>query len=98
MLSACSTGWRPQAAEGIELSGDDILGLPGALLEGGARSIVVSIPKAIDDVTRDVHGRLPRLPRRRRDPARRLPRTQLQLLDSEHEPYTWAGLVCYAVR
>ena len=53
MLSACSTGWRPQAAEHIELTGDDILGLPSALLEAGARSIVVSIPKAIDDVTRE---------------------------------------------
>ena len=39
VLSACSTGWRPQAAEGIELSGDDVLGLPGAVLEAArARS------------------------------------------------------------
>ena len=26
VLSACSTGWRPEAAEGIALTGDDVLG------------------------------------------------------------------------
>jgi CHAT domain-containing protein/tetratricopeptide (TPR) repeat protein len=97
VLSACSTGWRPQAAEGIELTGDDILGLPGALLEGGARSIVVSIPKAIDEVTRQFmvayHGR--------REvgatPLVAFRDTQRELLGSEHEPYKWTGIVCYAV-
>lgn len=98
VLSACSTGWRPQAAEGIELSGDDMLGLPSALLEGGARSIVVSIPKANDAVTRDfmvsyhVHragGETPLMAFRQ---------TQLELLGSDHQPYEWVGLVCYSVR
>ena len=73
VLSACSTGWRPQAAQGIELSGDDVLGLPGALLEAGARAVVVSIPKAADEATRDVHARLPRSPRRGPAAARRVP-------------------------
>ena len=45
-----------------------------------------------------VHGRLPPAPRRRRHTARGLCGIQLQLLESEHEPYKWAGIVCYAVR
>ncbi|MGZ4852704.1 MAG: CHAT domain-containing protein, partial [Halobacteriota archaeon] len=48
VLSACSTGYRPTEVQGIALSGDDILGLPGAFLEAGIRSILVSIPKASD--------------------------------------------------
>ena len=98
VLSACSTGWRPQAAEDIELSGDDVLGLPGALLEGGARSIVVSIPKAIDAVTRDFMVAYHGFRAGGETPLQAFQKTQLQLLQSEHEPYKWAGLVCYAVR
>jgi tetratricopeptide (TPR) repeat protein len=98
VLSACSTGWRPQAAEGIELSGDDVLGLPGAVLEGGASSIVVSIPKAIDEVTRDFMVAYHTARAGGETPLAAFRTTQLQLLDSEHEPYTWAGLVCYSVR
>ena len=48
ILSACSTGWRPMEVQDIQLVGDDILGLPGAFLEAGARSVLVSIPKAVD--------------------------------------------------
>lgn len=51
ILSACSTGYRPTKVQGVELSGDDIVGLPGAFLEAGARSVLVSIPKARGDVT-----------------------------------------------
>ena len=98
VLSACSTGWRPQAAEGIELTGDDILGLPSALLEAGARSIVVSIPKAIDDVTREFMVAYHRRRAGGDTPLVAFRGTQLQLLESEHEPYKWAGIVCYAVR
>jgi len=51
VLSACSTGYRPTAVRDIPLSGDDVLGLPAALLEAGARSLLVSIPPARDDAT-----------------------------------------------
>jgi CHAT domain-containing protein/tetratricopeptide (TPR) repeat protein len=48
ILSACSTGQRPTVVQGVALAGDDILGLPGAFLEAGARAVLVSIPPAND--------------------------------------------------
>jgi CHAT domain-containing protein len=51
VLSACATGRRALAAQGVELAGDDIVGLPGAFLEAGARSVLVSIPPASDAAT-----------------------------------------------
>jgi CHAT domain-containing protein len=99
VLSACSTGWRPQSAQGIELRGDDILGLPGALLEAGARSVVVSIPKADDQATRTFmlayHGRRAA----GAPPLAAFRATQEELLSAGgHAPYTWSGLVCYSCR
>lgn len=47
VLAACSTGFRPVTeAQGVRLSGDDALGLPGAFLEAGAAALLVSIPLA----------------------------------------------------
>ena len=46
ILSACSSGWRPMKFKDIELSGDDIMGLPGAYLEAGVKSVLVSISPA----------------------------------------------------
>jgi CHAT domain-containing protein len=98
VLSACSTGWRPLTAQGIALDGDDVLGLPGALLEAGARTIVVSITKAVDEATAAFmaayHGR--RAAGRSALAAFR--ETQCELLASGRPPYTWSGLVCYGVR
>ena len=51
ILSACSTGHRPTEVGGVPLVGDDIVGLPGAFLEAGVRSVLVSIPPAGDEVT-----------------------------------------------
>lgn len=45
-LAACSTGVRPEAAGGVRLLGDDVVGLPAALLEAGAASILVSVTLA----------------------------------------------------
>lgn len=98
VLSACSTGWRPQAARGVRLHGDDILGLPGALLEAGARSILVSIPKADDEGTSvfmtGYHGRRAQ----GIEPLRAFRETQRELLASGRPPGTWSGLVFYGVR
>jgi len=96
VLSACSTGWRPMTAQGVTLEGDDILGLPGALLEAGARSIVVSIPKANDKVTAAF---MTAYHRRRVDnsPLIAFNQTQREMLAGANEPYTWSGLVCYGV-
>ncbi len=51
VLSACHTGYRPTKVGGVPLTGDDVLGLPGAFLEAGVRSVLVSIPLAREDVT-----------------------------------------------
>lgn len=48
VLAACSTGYRPNRVSDIELVGDDIVGMPAAVLEAGASSVLVSIPKASD--------------------------------------------------
>jgi CHAT domain-containing protein len=48
ILSACNTGQRALKVQNVELTGDDILGLPGAFLEAGVRSVLVSIPPASD--------------------------------------------------
>ena len=97
VLSACSTGWRPMTAQGVALEGDDILGLPGALLEAGARAIIVSIPKADDKATAAF---MTAYHRHRGDssPLAAFNQTQREMLASANEPYTWSGLVCYGVR
>ena len=96
ILSACSSGWRPTKVQGIELSGDDILGLPGSFLEAGARSVLVSIPMADDRATCRFmtiyhHNRL-----NRKTPLTSLQETQNTMLsNSEYEPFTWIGFTVY---
>ncbi|MDF0667788.1 MAG: CHAT domain-containing protein [Nitrospira sp.] len=46
ILSACSTGWRPNQVGDVILTADEILGIPAGFLEAGARTVLVSIPKA----------------------------------------------------
>jgi len=73
VLSGCSTGWRPSQVVGVELSGDDMLGLAAAFLEAGVRSILVSVPPAADLATYELmvgyHRRAPC----RRAPGHRVP-------------------------
>lgn len=80
----------------MALSGDDILGLPGAFLEAGIRSVLVSIPRAHDDATlrfmtiyheNRAEGMLPLIALRE---------TQKTMLSgSEHPPYLWMGFTVY---
>jgi CHAT domain-containing protein len=51
VLSACSSGHRATAVDGVPLSGDDVVGLVGAFLEAGTRAVVVSITRARDDAS-----------------------------------------------
>lgn len=46
VLSACSTGWRPCEVQDVVLRADEVLGIPAGFLEAGARTVLVSIPKA----------------------------------------------------
>ena len=98
VLSACSTGWRPMDAGRIKLRGDDILGLPGALLEAGARAIVVSIPEASDIGTEMFMTAYHRRRATGTPPLAAFCQTQRELLGGDLSPHTWTGIVCYAVQ
>jgi len=96
VLSACSTGRRPTAVQGVALTGDDILGLPGALLEAGARSILVSIPPAREDATLSFMTVYHENRAKGRTPLHALQEAQMAMLsDSLLEPYLWIGLTAY---
>jgi CHAT domain-containing protein len=95
VLSACSTGWRPQAVDELVLTGDDALGLPAAALEAGARFMLVSICPIDDEaalaLTAGYHGeRLAGHP-----PVVALNRTQVQMLAGEHDPSFWITATGY---
>ncbi len=96
ILSACSTGYRPTEVKGVELSGDDIVGLPGAFLEAGARSILVSIPKARGDVTLQFMTIYHENRAEGKSPMFALQATQEMMLSSPlYEPYLWIGFTVY---
>jgi CHAT domain-containing protein len=96
VLSACSTGYRPTRVAGIDLTGDEILGLPGAFLEAGVRSVLVSIPPARDDAAMTFMRIFHRLRYRGADPLAALQKTQTRMLeDSTYPPYLWIGFALY---
>jgi CHAT domain-containing protein len=96
VLSACSSGWRPLEVQDIELSGDDILGLPGAFLEAGARSVLVSIPYADDEAAYRFMVLYHEFRSQGRTPMTALQETQIRMLeDSRYEPFTWVGFTVY---
>jgi len=96
ILSACSLGYRPVEAQGVPLSGDDLIGLPGAFLEAGAQSVLVSIPKARDDATLDFmtlyhEQRVDGVP-----PLFALQTTQKRMINSQrYPPHLWIGFTLY---
>ena len=96
VLSACSSGWRPLEVQDIELSGDDILGLPGAFLEAGARSVLVSIPYADDEAAYRFMVLYHQFRSQGTTPMTALQETQIKMSqDSRYEPFTWIGFTVY---
>ncbi len=96
ILSACSTGWRPQKVQDVELLGDDILGLPGAFLEAGARSVLVSIPPADDKAGSEFMIRYHAQRSKGKKPMAAMQYTQKSMLeDSSFKPFQWIGFVLY---
>lgn len=96
VLSACSTGWRPQSTHGLTLVGDDALGLVASFLEAGARSLLVSITQAKDDMARAFsvgwhrhrHGGAP--------PLVAYHLTQRELFQADPQAlWSWAGITYY---
>ncbi len=96
ILSACSTGYRPTRVGGIVLSGDDILGLPGAFLEAGARSVLVSIPPARDDAALQFMTLYHEQRAAGKTPLFALRETQLTMLaEQAFAPALWIGFTVY---
>jgi len=96
ILSACSTGYRPTRVGGIVLSGDDILGLPGAFLEAGTRSVLVSITPVRDDVALQFMTIYHEQRASGKTPLPALQATQKMLLaDKYFDPAMWIGLTVY---
>lgn len=96
VLSACSTGWRPTEVAGVPLDADEILGIPGAFMEAGARSVLVSISKAEGRAARALtthyHSR-----RAAGDaPLQAMQRAQRHMLDGGQPPGAWAGFALYS--
>ena len=96
ILSACSTGVRPTDVQGIPLIGDDILGLPGAFLEAGARSVLVSIPPVREDATFEFMTVYHEHRVQGEPPMRALQKTQKIMLSSPlYPPQLWSGFTVY---
>jgi CHAT domain-containing protein len=96
ILSACSTGCRATRIRGITLSGDDIVGLPGALLEAGARSILVSIPESREDASSEFMTIYHEFRSEGLPPLTAMQQTQIRILENPvYDPYLWIGLTVY---
>lgn len=99
VLSACSTGWRPQASGGLELAGDDALGLTASFLEAGARSMLASISQAKDDVTHRFMVEWHRHRRAGATPLHATRQVQLELFAADPAAiWSWAGITAYGCR
>jgi len=99
ILSACNTGYRPMEAHGVKLSGDDILGLPGAFLEAGVSSVLVSIPLARDDATLAFMTIYHENRSEGKTPLFAIQETQKSmLLNPLYPPYLWIGFVVYGAQ
>jgi CHAT domain-containing protein len=96
VLSACASGFRPQEVTGIPLTGDDIVGLPGAVLEAGARSVLMSIPRVRDDAARQFMVTYHRYRSGGVFPLESFKKTQVEMLESERYPaHLWIGFTMY---
>jgi CHAT domain-containing protein/tetratricopeptide (TPR) repeat protein len=96
ILSACSTGYRPTEVQGVSLAGDDIVGLPGALLEAGARSVLVSIPPAREDAAMEFMTLYHENRADGNAPLQALQETQKGMLDNPlYPPHLWSGFTVY---
>jgi CHAT domain-containing protein len=96
ILSACNSGYRPTEVQGVTLAGDDVLGLPGAFLEAGARSVLVSIPKARDDATLELMTLYHEQRARGRPPLVSLRDAQQAMLKNVlYPPHLWIGFTLY---
>ncbi len=95
VLSACSTGWRPYHIGSMPLHGDDVVGLPGAFLEAGASSVVVSISPTDDAAMRRLMVDFHAARHRGEPPLQALATAQRRRLDEGEPAWAWCGTVVY---
>lgn len=94
VLAACSTGYRPAAVGNLALSGDDIVGMPAAFLETGARSVLMSIPKAHEETSVQFMTRYHQARAGGAAPVDAYRSTQIEMLDVA-DPALWCGYTLY---
>ena len=98
ILSACSAGQRALAANGVELVGDELLGLAGAFIEAGTKSVLVSIPPTPDVPTLEFMKCYHDHRSNGTAPLAALQRTQRTMLaDGIFDPWQWAGFSVFGV-
>ena len=98
ILSACSTGQRALTATGVDLVGDELLGLVGALIEAGTKSVLVSIPPTPDVPTLEFMKCYHDHRSQGIAPLAALQRTQRTMLtEGIFEPSQWAGFSMFGV-
>jgi hypothetical protein len=99
ILSACSAGQRGLSANGVELAGDELLGLVGAFIEAGTTTVLVSIPPTLDVPTLEFMKCYHDHRSQGVTPLAALQSTQRTMLaDGIFEPGQWAGLSIFGVR
>ena len=99
VLSACSTGWRPDRAEELPLTGDDALGVVAAFLEAGARFVLASVPQVLDQAGRAFATAWHRHRLTGVSPLEAVRATQLELLERSDLPVrSWVGIAGYGCR
>ena len=94
VLAACSTGYRPHRVGDLELVGDDIVGMPAALLESGASTVLVSIPLASDAASVALMDRFHRHRAAGAHPADALNAAQREM-PADHDVWSWCGYSLY---
>jgi CHAT domain-containing protein len=99
VLRACSTGERVDHVGDVDLVGDDILSIPGAFLEAGARSVLVSIPPLVRrPTTRRLFERFLTNRSGGMTPLLALAEAQRAAVDDGDDPADWAGIAVYGVQ
>ncbi len=95
VLSACSTGWRPCEVQDVVLRADEVLGIPAGFLEAGARTVLVSIPKAQGGAAHKLVHRYHTHRVAGRTPMFALREAQRDMLEAGVHVGNWVGFTLY---
>jgi CHAT domain-containing protein len=77
------------------LNGDDILGIPGAFLEAGAGSVLLSITQAQGQAARALTTHYHRRRAAGDSPLRAVRAAQVHMLETAIAPGAWTGFTLY---